>query len=123
MRFSPLLILTALACAPAQPRLVPLSPEQVPAEWETWYHQLEACSGKKGDWGGLAIYITPSHYRFGHHFDGYWQEGGIVINDHFVKDKELVEHEMMHDLIKSDAHPREFFKSRCGDLSLGEVPE
>ena len=112
--------LVLAACAPfPEPRLVPtLFP---PDEYATWYRELELCSGLKGDFGGIAFYTTTANEHQGHHFDGYWQAGGIVLNRHKLGDKELILHEMMHDLTRSGAHPREYFKGKCGDLSLGDV--
>ena len=84
-----------------------------------WYRELERCSGIKGDFYRITFYTTTDHLRLGHTFDGYWEPGSIVLRKPW--EREAVLHEMMHDLLQTNQHPRQFFNGRCGDLTRGEV--
>lgn len=119
MKYLLALVLALAACAIPAPKLDVMFPE--PEQFKAMYSDLEKCSGIQGDYGGIAWYTTTSNYHRGNHFDAYWQPGGIVVNQKKLADRELVLHEMMHDILKTAAHPKEYFHGRCGDLSLGEV--
>lgn len=79
----PLLLLVTLvlgsACASlAQSVPAPERPNVSIVEdprYEVWYHELEKCSGLKGDFHRLTIYETHDRLRLGRTFDGYWEPG------------------------------------------------
>lgn len=114
-------LLVSSACATF--KTVPAAPSHLdaPPIYAEWYHQLEQCSGLKGDYKALDFYAAGSSFHNGHHFNGYWELGSIVIMPAKLNDRATVMHEMMHDLTKSTAHRRQNFRGVCGDISTGET--
>lgn len=116
-----LLIVLLTACAtlnqpPAQP-----TPLTAPGIYASWYHQLEQCSGIKGDFKAVDFYVAQVNFHNGHHFNGYWEPGSIVLVAAKLNDRATVMHEMMHDITRSPVHKRRYFAQVCGDISTGEV--
>jgi hypothetical protein len=89
------------------------------SQYAVWYHEVEQCSGKKGDFQSVTFYVTTDHLHLGHTFDGYWEPGSIVLRRPW--EEESAKHEMMHDVLKTTQHPREYFNGKCGDLTRGEA--
>lgn len=112
-----ILALTACASVRTQPTPQPLTAPPIYAEW---YRQLEQCSGIKGDFKAVDFYVATNTFHNGHHFNGYWQLGSIVLAPNKLNDRAIVQHEMMHDITQSPVHKRTFFKGVCGDISTGE---
>lgn len=124
------LALIALALAACQNPAAPPFPAfrwvTAPPSYRTWYTEMEACSGLRGDYELLqfgvadAVIIgSDSTYKGG------WlaphtvvMRAGFELNEHYVK------HEFMHDLLQRKAtgdsrvdHPLEFFLTGpCGPL-------
>lgn len=133
MKTKLLLVVALLGCATApQAQQLASAPTARVAEtpsvsiiedpkYEQWYHELEKCSGLKGDFNRLTIYETHDRLHLGRTFDGYWEPGSIVVRHRW--EKVAVQHEMMHDLTNSNRHPRSYFKGACGDLMRGELPD
>jgi hypothetical protein len=100
------------------PNVTPIVDAEHMAKYASWYSEVEKCSGLQGDFQALNFYTTTDHLHLNRTFDGYWEPGSIVVRH--VWEEEAVKHEMMHDLLHTNKHPREFFQDKCGDLMRGE---
>lgn len=104
---------------------VPLEP--VPAIYRTWWDEIEACSGRKGDFRSLSFYVVPDA-------DGWWDgrvfiEGAWVSRGNRITVGErrsliarILRHEMLHALLRTGEHPAEFFTTKCGSLVARSSP-
>lgn len=101
------------------PHVTPILDAEHITKYKSWYVEVEQCSGLSGDFNTLNFYTTTDHLRLNRTFDGYWEPGSIVVRHTW--EEEAVKHEMMHDLLHTNQHPREYFKGKCGDLMRGEV--
>lgn len=94
-------------------------------QYEKWYHEVEECLGMKGDFYGVTFYVdsTGRHPVTHVRFNGYHEEGSIVLFYKKANDEMTVKHEIIHDITKSrsNEHRRIYFINKCGDYSLGEV--
>jgi hypothetical protein len=92
----------------------------VPIQYATWWHTVEACSGRVGDLSTVDWYYTDGVIRVdGQDYDGYWFESGnrIVISNSAVYYGSVVRHEMLHALLRSGGHPRQYFVDLCGAVA------
>lgn len=93
-----------------------------PPEFKQWWIDLEACSGRQGDFGAIDWYVLPDTHDFtvnGTSFWGYWEKSGnrIFLASAWADDKKLVMHEEMHALLQDSTHPAHFFNDVCGPLT------
>jgi hypothetical protein len=96
-------------------------PMDMPPHYAIWWQLTEACSGLSADLSQIHWYEIPGVTTFtvrGEAYNGYWWREGnrIVIAGGSVDDGSLVRHEMLHDLIGRDGHPRSYFLDRCGGV-------
>lgn len=124
------LALIALAVAACQNPAAPPFPAfrwmSPPPEYATWYAEIEACSGLRGNFAAIqfgvadAVIIgSDSTYK-----GGWLPPHTIVIRSGFELTKLVVTHEFMHDLLQRKStgdsrvdHPPEFFLTGpCGPL-------
>ena len=98
---------------------VPLNP---PAIYETWWHEVEQCSGRTGDFAAVSWYYVPGLGAFGAGSDqglaGLWQpqHNSITVAQFAIEDSSVVTHEELHAILQRTDHPAEYFVQRCGNL-------
>ncbi len=92
-----------------------------PPVYETWWNDLELCSGVSGDFHAVSWYYIPGSagFRSGSGADvlGIWQPVGnaIVIAEAALQDQWVVAHEELHALLKRTDHPPEYFSQKCAN--------
>jgi hypothetical protein len=91
-----------LACRDYGPELV-----DVPGEWRTWFAEVEACSGLRGDFDRItwAIHEEPERRD-----DGLVTLAHIDLPDHIwiaraYQNERVVKHELLHFLLQRGGHP------------------
>jgi hypothetical protein len=98
-----------------------------PASYQSWWHEVEVCSEKTGDFSAIAWYYIPNVSWFTVGSDpnvlGYWQPyhhsitlAGLQINDAY-----LVRHEALHAILNTVDHPPEYFEQKCASAVLGPI--
>ena len=98
---------------------VPLSP---PAIYETWWHEVEQCSGKTGDFAAISWYYVPGQGSFavGSNPDvaGVWQPShhSITLAQFVWENASVVRHEELHAILQRADHPPEYFQDKCGSI-------
>jgi hypothetical protein len=113
--------LVMAACATFhEPAQLPVSlvSDATEARYRELFHEMEQCSGKTGNVKAVLFYTTTEAYHNGRTFDAYWMPGFIVLMRPRL---DVVKHEIMHELLQTQAHPLEYFNHRCGDLRNGEA--
>jgi hypothetical protein len=95
-----------------------------PAQYGFWWSLVETCAERRGDMGGVRWYIWPDPGPLvlaGKRYSGYWwQEGSrILLASESVADGQVVRHEMLHELLRQDGHPPEYFDGRCEGIVNG----
>jgi len=99
---------------------VPLSPP--PASYRTWWQEVEACSGRIGNFEAISWYYVPNVGVFtagtNPNVDGYWQpyHHSITLAGFKVNDAYLVRHEELHAILQTADHPAEYFVNKCGSI-------
>lgn len=93
---------------------VPFTP---PAVYQTWWSAIEACAGLWGNFDRLEWYeVAGTDYpcpSYEGRCDGWWQPPHAIYLAHrWRDDRQLVEHEMLHDLLQRGDHPPVF--QACG---------
>jgi hypothetical protein len=101
--------------------------DPLPVSYQTWWHEVEACSGKTGNFNAIAWYYIPNV----HWFDvgstptvlGFWQPSrhsitlaGLQINNAY-----LVRHEALHVILNTVDHPPEYFEQKCASAVIGPI--
>ncbi len=91
-----------------------------PPEYEGWWAQTEACSGRRGNLKDIRWFVVPGVATFMTREGlkvGRWSRGGdgteIVLAGDYVSDELVVRHEMLHALLDREDHPPEYFTDRC----------
>ena len=112
-RLTPLLLLACLdSFAPAG--AVSFKPHAI---YRTWWSEIEGCAGVTGDFDRVEWYAVPgSSYSCPAHegrCDGWWRSPHtIYMAQDWLYDRQLAEHEMLHDLLQRGDHPPVF--QACG---------
>lgn len=92
-----------------------------PIQYANWWRMTEACSGLEGNLDAITWYsVMSSEFTIdGESYDGYWfgADDRILLSYPSVSDGRVVRHEMLHALLRSGAHPVEYFVTRCGALA------
>ena len=88
-----------------------------PTVYETWWSAIEACAGLWGTFDRVEWYDVPgADYpcpAYEGLCDGWWQPPhSIYLAHRWRNDRQLVEHEMLHDLLQRGDHPPVF--QACG---------
>ncbi|HYK81603.1 MAG TPA: hypothetical protein VEU55_00540 [Gemmatimonadales bacterium] len=94
-----------------------------PAVYRTWWAEIAACAGLSGDFAAIDWYqVVGTSYScpaYEGSCSGWWQPPHtIYLAAAWVNDRQLVEHEMLHDLLQRGDHPPVF--QACG-VSLSAV--
>jgi hypothetical protein len=117
-----------LSTEPAEPLpdgVVRLDP--LPASYQTWWHEVEECSGKTGDFSAIAWYYIPNVHWFTVGSDpnvlGYWQpyRHSITLAGLHINDAYLVRHEALHAILHTIDHPPEYFEQKCASAVVGPI--
>lgn len=92
-----------------------------PAPLRTLWSKVEACSGLKSNFDGVAFYSAATITRAGKQYGGAWVPEGnriVLAQGIFAPENEalLIMHEEMHALLQSGTHPASYFNGACGDL-------
>jgi hypothetical protein len=98
---------------------IPLIP---PPRYETWWQEVEDCSGIQSSFREVSWYYVPGAATFtvgtDSNVSGYWQpyHHSITLAGGRIDDPDLVRHEMLHAIVKAKGHPAEYFSQKCGAL-------
>ena len=93
-----------------------------PSIYQTWWHEVELCSGKTGDFEAVSWYYVPGPGGFpsGSNPDlvGLWQpqHNSITLAQFVREDSSVVTHEELHAILERADHPAEYFVQKCGSL-------
>lgn len=88
----------------------PLSP--VPPTYSAWYAEVEACLGRRGDFGAVHWFVADSMIVDGALVDGLWESPDDITLHPTVRGAErIVKHEMVHHVLQAglsihDGHGR-----------------
>lgn len=99
---------------------VPLDPP--PDIYRTWWQEVEACSGRTGDFDAISWYYVPNvgAFRVGSDSNvaGYWQpyHHSITIAGFGMNDAMLIRHEELHAILQTTEHSAEYFVQKCGSI-------
>jgi hypothetical protein len=91
----------------------------VPETYQSWWHEVEVCSGKTGDFSAIAWYYVPNANWFTVGSDqnvlGFWQPSrhSITLAGLRINDAYLVRHEALHVILNTIDHPPEYFEQKC----------
>jgi hypothetical protein len=116
---------TLLACESAPTELSALPPDAqvfTPEPiFREWWVQVEACSGRTGDYTSIHWYFVPGDEPFispplGKAVLGYWDsyDNRIILLQYVPNRSALARHEILHALLRRGDHPAEYFQDRCG---------
>jgi hypothetical protein len=95
------------------------------SEWRSWYAEVEVCSGLRGDYDRITwveVQDVRGYFtRDGQDVLGTWKAPhtiyvGTMVHPYPYTAKQIVSHEMLHDLLGSSDHPAPPF-GRCAILS------
>jgi hypothetical protein len=121
--FSAALVLAAARCSSPTDSLpsgaVAFSP---PAIYETWWGEVEQCSGKTGDFAAISWYYVRGQGDFtvGSNPDivGVWQafNHSITLSQSVWENADVVRHEELHAILQRGDHPAEYFVQKCGSI-------
>lgn len=113
-----------LACdqGPLEPGRAPFTP---PPIYRTWYAEMEACSGLRGDYDAIRFQTAETISKGSVQFGGFWTPRHSitfrrewVVDDRVGRETKLIAtHEFMHDLTQSGKHPTYYFNGVCGNLN------
>lgn len=93
-----------------------------PAIFETWWHEVEQCSGMTGDFAGISWYYVPGAGSFAVGSDpevvGFWQASNhsITLAQSVREYAPVVRHEELHAILRRADHPPEYFQDKCGSI-------
>jgi hypothetical protein len=118
-----LLVLLISACkSTTEPLPNGARPFAPPQTYQTWWQEVESCSGIAGNFGDVSWYYVPDVNVFtvgaNPNVAGYWQpyHHSVTLAGSKIDDPDLVRHEMLHALLKLAGHPVEYFDQRCGSI-------
>lgn len=90
-----------------------------PAQYRVWWSEVEACSGRTGDFDAVTwLRVDPPALlqdQDGTPVRGLWIAPGnrIAIHADYLERPLVPKHEMLHALLRVPGHPREYFVTRC----------
>jgi hypothetical protein len=93
-----------------------------PAIFETWWQEVEQCSGKTGDFTAITWYYVPGTGGFPVGSDpnvvGLWQPKlhAITLAQYVRENPDVLRHEELHAILNRVDHPAEYFVQKCGSL-------
>ncbi len=126
LRFALILLASTLSgCLLALVKLpVGARPHTPEAKYVQWWEQVEACSERSAPFDRVTWFVVPGARSFpyrGRTVQAYWlsYRHQIILGERSIDDERLVRHEMLHDILDTGDHPREYFANRCGRLIRG----
>lgn len=92
-----------------------------PPVYAEWWADTERCSGHTGDMRRISWYVVPDADVFvygGTATNGLYDQASeeIVLAGRQASVAGTVRHEMLHALIRTSGHPREFFAEKCAGV-------
>lgn len=85
-----------------------------PAAYRTWWSEVEECSGLGGDFAGVRWFATFA-FVDGEGILGQWNEHReITVRSDVWLDREVIRHEVLHDLLRGDRRHRRSEWTTCG---------
>jgi hypothetical protein len=92
-----------------------------PGVYARWWAMTEACSALSAPLASIVWYDAPkvdNPAAASEPITGYWSMASnrIVIREDAVLEGGVVRHEMLHALLKSGGHPRQFFLGKCAGV-------
>jgi hypothetical protein len=113
-----LLFLLSITCDDSVTSIMPEDKERMipPIIYRTWWHDVELCSGKNGDFDAVTWYVTPQAIPYKNQYAaGLWDmaTNSIIIDRYDTLDAGLVRHEMLHAILHTGFHPPEYFQNKC----------
>ncbi|HYU91368.1 MAG TPA: hypothetical protein VE966_13030 [Gemmatimonadales bacterium] len=114
LRWLPVVLLLGCLDAFAPAGAMPFTPHAV---YRTWWTEIERCAGLWGDFDRVEWYAVPgSSYScpaYEGRCDGWWRSPHtIYMAQGQLYDRQVAEHEMLHDLLQRGDHPPVF--QACG---------
>jgi hypothetical protein len=98
------------------PAAIPISP---PPQYRVWWEVVESCSGRRTAFDAVTWFRVPvGHLTVrGESAAGAWFVSGnrIALADGWKDDGSLVRHEILHAILRTGSHPREYFQGSCAD--------
>lgn len=90
------------------------------SQYRVWWEVVEGCSGRKAAIEAVSWFRVPAGTGLsikGETAAGAWFADGnrIAILDPWKTIGPLVRHEMLHAILRTGSHPREFFEGKCAD--------
>lgn len=94
-----------------------------PPQYRIWWEVVESCSGVTRSFDAVSWYRVPIGQGLtvrGESAAGAWfaEENSIAIGDGWRANGSLVRHEILHAILQTGSHPKEFFRDACGDEIL-----
>lgn len=91
-----------------------------PPVFAVWWKVVEQCAGRTGRFEDVSWFTVRNRGDVtidNRPVDGAWFSSGnrIVLVSALASDDRLVRHEMLHALLQTGDHPREYFEDRCGN--------
>ena len=91
-----------------------------PPQYRVWWEVVERCSGYSADFAAVTWHRVPIGEGLtvrGESAAGAWFASGnaIAIGDGWRTVGSLVRHEILHAILRTGTHPREYFREACGD--------
>lgn len=117
-----LVVLVSACTSTTEPLQSGALPFTAPQSYQTWWQEVESCSGIDGNFGDVSWYYVPGVNVFtvggNPNVAGYWQpyHHSVTLAGLRMDDPDLVRHEMLHALLKLPGHPVEYFGQRCGSI-------
>jgi hypothetical protein len=114
LRVVPLVLLLGCLDSFAPAGAAPFTP---PAAYRAWWSAIAACAGISGDFDRVEWYEVPDSTYPCPAYDGrcagWWQPPhDIYVAAAWLDNRQLVEHEMLHELLQRGDHPPVF--EACG---------
>jgi hypothetical protein len=114
VRLCPLVLLLACLDSFAPAGAAPFTP---PAAYRAWWSVIAVCAGISGDFDRVEWYQVPDATypcpAYAGRCAGWWRPPhDIYLAEVWLADRQLVEHEMLHDLLQRGDHPPVF--EACG---------
>ncbi len=117
------LILLFASCVESATTAPPVGADRYypPPIYARWWSTVESCSGISGSLPDISFYVlqgATSIPSVGEFAGGYWQAQGnqIVLIGETQMSGPLVRHEMLHALLRTKGHSRQFFLRRCAGV-------
>ena len=90
-----------------------------PPRYRIWWDVVESCSGRKASYDAVGWFRVPGYHLAvkGEPAAGVWfaSSNRIAVADGWRHEGSLVRHEMLHAILGTGSHPREYFQGACAD--------